>query len=368
MKQIFCPKCFARFYPEQRQLVCRSNGCSRKGIPFSEDEAVIEEGQQPYCAECGREITTRLCPRCGFELGSQVAGEELLGISVVGAEGVGKSHYLTVLLNSMKNEMAKVYGCALYPMGGDITLEQYDRKYFRPLFVNGQCIPSTAQEDVEPLIYSLVFAEDAKPGGAKGGGLSASLTFYDACGANFESERVMEEGNRSIYNSKGILFLIDPTQLPEIRDLRIAQGKAVCESDAFNQLARTIHLIRSGSGQNDVAKKISIPIAVCITKMDILKQSLDISSFLRYESRHMKQASFDRVDFNSCNLEVMSLLEIWGGKELVNQITSQFENCGFFAFSALGAEPSAEGRVGHITPHRVMDPMLWLLWRNGIIQ
>jgi hypothetical protein len=293
----------------------------------------------------------RLCPKCGFEFSGHSAGAEMLGVSMVGAERCGKSHFLTVLVNSVKQEMSKAYGCALYPLGGDKTIAQYNEKYFEPLFVHGQCVSSTQQEDVEPLIYSLVF-----PDGRDSGGKTANLTFYDACGANFGSVRVMEESNRNIYNSRGILFLIDPSQFSSIRERRRALGKPVSDVDPATLLARMIHLIRGGGGQSDIRKKITIPIAVCLTKLDIVKPYLDVSSFVGSRSRHLKQSCFDPVDFDSVSLEVMILIESWAGKDLINQIMSQFETYGFFGFSSLGEEPSEDNRVTHIQPHRVMDP------------
>lgn len=357
---IICPKCFARYPPQERLLVCQNSACEKSGQRIPEAQASYH-GSQPLCPACGREMPMRLCPRCGFEFSGHSAGAEMLGISMVGAERCGKSHFLTVLINSAKQEMSKVYGCALYPLGGDSTIEQYNQKYYQPLFVHGQCISSTLQEDVEPLIYSLVFPD------TDGNGQTANLTFYDACGANFGSVRRMEEGNRNIYNSRGILFLIDPSQFSTIRERRRAGGKPVCEVDPATLLARTIHLIRGGSGRGDIRQKITIPIAVCLTKLDIVRPYLDVSSFVKCRSRHLRQPAFDPIDFESCSLEIMSLIESWAGKDLINQIASQFETCGFFGFSALGEEPTEDNRVAHIQPHRVMDPFLWLLWKNGII-
>lgn len=359
-QQITCPKCFARYPDQERLVVCQNNVCRNAGVRMTETDVANDNGVL-RCRDCGREITVRLCPRCGFEFSGHSAGAEMLGFSMVGAEHCGKSHFLTVLVNCVKKEMSKAYGCAMYPLGGDHTIEQYNQKYYQPLFAEGRCVTSTQQEDVEPLIYSLVFPDGNRRG------KTANLTFYDACGANFESVRTMEVGNRNIYNSQGILFLIDPTQLPYIRDRRRARGKSVCEVDPVTLLSRTIHLIRSGAGKSDVRSKINIPIAVCLTKMDIFRPWLDASSFLAYPSRHLRSPGLDKPDFESCNLEVMSLIESWAGKELITQIASQFSNYGFFAFSALGEEPTADGRIAHIQPHRVMDPLLWLLYQNNII-
>ena len=341
-------------------LICNNKKCAKAGVQVAEGEVPMR-GDQPVCPECDREIITKLCPKCGFEFSGDSAGSEMLGISMVGAERCGKSHFLTVLVNSLKQEMAKAYGCALYPLGGDHTIEQYNRHYYKPLFIDGHTVSSTTQEDVEPLIYSLVFPDGDHFG------RTASLTFYDACGENFMSERNMEENNRNLYNSRGILFLIDPTQFTVINERRRAKGKAVSAVDPGTLLARTIHLIRNGAGQADIRTKISIPIAVCLTKMDIVRPWLDASSFLSCQSRHLRQPAFDPIDFESCSMEVMSLIESWSGKELINQVTSQFSEYGFFAFSALGGDPTDAGQVSHVSPHRIMDPLLWILWKNKII-
>lgn len=359
--QILCPKCFSRFSPDKQKLVCRSDGCSRKGLVFAPEEGQTLTSAQPVCVECGREIPFRLCPHCGFELTGMDSRSPVTPFSIVGAEGSGKSHYLAVMLHALRQEMTKVYGCSLYPMNGDGTLEQFAQQYHHPLFVEGKVISSTAQETVEPLIYSLVFPDGSR------NGVTSTLTFYDACGANFTSGRELEENNRSVYNSKGILFLIDPTQFPAVRDRRKELGMQVCPTDPGDLLSRVIHLIRSGVGDNDITKKIDIPIAVCLSKMDILDETLDISSFVRNKPRHLDRPAFDPVDFESCSLEIQSLLESWSGKELVNQITAQFEHCGFFAFSALGGDPASDGTVERIAPHRTLDPVLWLMTQNKII-
>lgn len=363
-QQIICPKCFARYPSEQRMLVCQNQSCPDSGTSIRESASVLIDGQ-PHCPRCSLELTVRLCPRCNFEFSGHNAGAEMLGISVVGAERCGKSHYLSVLVNSLRKEMSKAYGCALYPLGGDNTIEQYNRHYFHPLFVQGRCVSSTQQEDVEPLIYSLVFPDSNTR--SKNSGKTANLTFYDACGANFNSVRTLEQSNRNIYNSRGILFLIDPTQFITVRERRRAAGKTVNDVDPVTIISRIIHLIRAGAGQSDVRKKITIPIAVCLTKMDIVRPWLDPASFIRCRSRHLNQPSFDSIDFESCSLEVISLIESWQGKELVNQVKSQFANYGFFAFSSLGQEPTSDGTIQHIQPHRVMDPLLWILNKNKII-
>jgi len=359
MKQMICPKCFVPFPVEGSAYVCVNAGCQTAGSQMAATDALRDTKDRPVCPTCRGVLSVRACPHCGFEISDTATAEEMLTLSVIGAERSGKSNYLSVLINSIKNDMGGMYNCVLHPSGGDVTIRQYETQYYHPLFEQGECITATEQETVQPLIYSLVFGGDRH-------GITSNLTFYDACGSNFDSLSTLSDYNRSIYNSQGIIFLIDPLQLASVRQaLGVEDG--VHRVDPITLLARTIQLVRDGNVKN-VRDKITIPIAVCLSKLDLLRHQLDPSSFLRYESRQLRQPGFDTVDFRSCDREVQSLLENWGCEELVNQVRTQFSDYGFFGFSALGQAPSQSNQVERVAPHRVCDPFLWLLQKNHVIQ
>jgi hypothetical protein len=287
-------------------------------------------------------------------------GAASLSVSLVGSQGSGKSHLLSVLVDELKNTVSSAYGCSLFPLGGDSTMELYENFYYRRLYVDGLCLDSTAQEDVNPLVYSLVFQRENGP-------KSCDLILYDSCGANFEAVTAMASYNRSVYHAGGILFLLEPTQLPSVAEWQASRGGKLCESNAGALLTRVVQLMRAGNGQRNLGKKLDIPIAVCISKLDTLRPLLDASSFLRANSRHLAGAAFDSADFEACQMETQSLIEYWGGGELTRQVHSQFSTVGFFGLSSLGAQPSESGGVHHIKPHRVADPLLWLLWKSHVI-
>lgn len=362
MKPMICPKCFASFAAEDSAYVCLNAGCPVLGNQLEADGVTSDSTGRPVCAACRGILSTRACPRCGFEISGTATAETTLTFSVIGAEGSGKSNYLSVLIDRIRSEMGKVYNCSLHPSGGDLTIQQYESQYYQPLFVNKKCITSTEQETVQPLVYTLVFggAGDQK-------GKTCNITFYDACGANFDSLSILSDYNRNIYNSQGIIFLVDPLQLPGLHLPNAAPARERKPVNPETLLSRTIQLIRGGHMQN-VQQKIEIPIAVCLSKMDLFRQQLDPSSSLRYESRHMRGPELDKPDFHACDMEVQSLLESWSGEELVNQIRTHFLHYGFFAFSALGSPPDGSNNVANLTPHRVCDPFLWLLRQNLIIQ
>lgn len=356
MNDIICPRCFEKSTKKEFAWGCTNSDCSREMIPTTVKDTIAK----PKCTDCGNVMDARFCPHCGFHISNSSSIAPGLPISVIGSQGSGKSNYLAVLINEIRHNVGKVYDCSLYPVGGDDTMVEYQNQYYKPLYEEGVCIESTDQDSVRPLVYSLVFNEEKKD--------ATTVTFYDACGANFRSERVMKDYNRSIYNSKGILFLVDPTQLPGVREQYLAQGKPVLDDDFSDLLSRTIQLIRKGEHKRDLNKKIEIPIAVCISKFDLLKPFLDNSSYLKYPSRHLQEDAFDIIDFRTTSHEIEALVDTLSGTDLINQVRSQFKHCGFFAFSALGTQPTEDNEIPHISPHRVSDPFLWLLAQNRVIR
>ena len=359
-KMITCPNCFRRSAAEEYHFSCTFADCPKKGVIIAPGDVVYDSGR-PVCPECKSGLSERLCPSCGYAVTEESEDVPSVPISIVGAEGSGKSNYLSVAVDQLRRVMSKAYDCSLYPLGGDDTISHYDSRYYRPLFVGGQCLSSTRQEEVVPLLYSLIFS------GVPTAGRSCNLTFYDACGENFKSEKIMADYNRSVYNCRGILFFIDPFQIPAVREQVKATGRTVGGEDPGTLLSRTIHLIRQGEGKKNIKRKIDIPIAICITKIDAVRPLLDPSSFLLYPSRHLKKPRFDLPDFGSTGREVQSLLESWAAADIVKLATSHFSDCGFFALSSLGSPPGEKNNINHLAPHRVLDPLLWVLWKNRVI-
>lgn len=361
VKSAICPKCFAQTTEDKWVYTCRRDNCRAKGNAVPAAQAVKGRGDAPACPECGDLYASPLCPLCGFPVHEENPDSAALSVTLVGAAGSGKSCFLATLIDEMKNRMAKTYDCALFPSGGDDTIALYEKQYYKPLYERGHVPEPTTQDDVNPLMYSLVFQKEPNT-------KTLDLIFYDSCGANFESISAMSNANRSLYHSGGILFLIDPTQLPVMREWAASHNGKICDADAVALLTRTVQTIRTGSGQKLLKQKIETPIAVCITKLDEARPLLDASSFMLANTRHFREDKFDKLDFNACSMEAQSLIEAWGGGEIVRQVTSQFSDFAFFGLSALGDAPSQAGGVHHIAPHRVTDPMLWLLHKNKAIR
>ncbi len=354
-----CPKCFASL--DEAGVACASPHCSRAGIPVSAASGEKSAKGEPVCAACNAVMTARVCLQCGFEL-ADAGVADVLSLSLVGASGSGKSNYLATLIHELGGAFCRVYGATLYPTGGERTMLQYERYYHRPLFGQGVCVPPTRAQDVDPLTYTLVFPKDSEAGRTFG------LAFYDTDGRIFGSEADMALSGRSIYHGGGILFMLDPSQLPLIAAARRARGLGCIEADATAILLRTVHLLRAGLGLESVSKKIPLPLAVCLTKLDSVSNHLDAASFLTDKPRSLRRPTVSAADLAGCGLEAQSLIEAWGGREFLGHVHSQFADAAFFALSALGKPPTADSEAPRVLPHRVLDPLLWLLVKNNVIK
>ena len=274
-----------------------------------------------------------------------------LPLLLAGPAGCGKSTYLAALLQSIRQNMSKVYGCALYTPREEDTPAGND-----PLCGEDVCPSENAPE---PLAYSLIFS------GEKPAGNTCAPVFHDPGGDAFQSEGAVA-GIPALPHAKGILLFVDPFGLPGAREQLCLEGPPPPEQDPTAVLTRIIHALRLSCGPEDPQCGIGVPLAVCLAKLDLIAELLDRSSFVRHPTRHLREASFDKTDWRICDLEVQSLVESWGGGELLSQVRAHFSHHSFFGVGALGVQPK-DNCVTDAAPHRVLDPFLWMLWRHKVI-
>ena len=68
--------------------------------------------------------------------------------------------------------------------------------------------------------------------------------------------------------------------------------------------------------------------------------------------------------------EMRSLLASWGMQSFLMQAQANYRNYSFFAVSSLGLHnaPDSAGHVHRPLPHRVEDPLLWIMAENGLMR
>lgn len=367
-----CPLCFERIDVRRIGFRCDEPGCD--GIVFFRKESDIRFRERiglvpsPHqmIHSCGKSTSIRICPACRQQLPSSVDRLSDLTIAVVGAKESGKSHFIALLILRIIDLYAE-FGWNLMPMD-EATEDRYKREFKRPLFDDRQTINTTASArgGATPLLYSLRL----------GKGLFSRrimLVFFDAAGEDLENASNLPYIDQYIYNSDGIICLLDPLQLPTVRESLLAHGHSENELPQRNadtgtiigRIARLIH-----SSKNLGNRKINIPLAIAFSKMDFVRDAGEsariVYDALYQESRHKGafcQAEFDNID----GLMRSWVSEIDDSAEII-QDCSEFKKTGFFGFSALGSNPTNQTLQRKPQPFRVEDPFLWILKLKGLVR
>jgi len=321
------------------------------------------------CSHCGEISTKRICPSCHSELPHTIGDFQDMIFSIVGAKESGKSHYIAVLLNEIMNSMGGAFNCNLQP-ANDNTSKRYREDFYNPIFRRRETIQGTrsARADFsvrQPLVYTLSFMGRGMFGKKKIAQV-VTISFFDTAGEDLNSEDTILTENKYIFHSSGIIFLLDPLQLPVVRAQLPEEVKLPVENTELEEIiSRTARLIRTARNMKQ-DQLIDIPVAVAFSKIDALDPLLDPSSPLKYPSKH--EGEYNVRDFESIDAEVRSHIMEWKGEYLIQQLELNFKDYGFFALTALGSNPHGSNRISKLRPYRVADAFLWLLWKRGLIR
>lgn len=367
MKNFTCPYCYGKHSIQTSGLKCSYNipGKSDKCYTSVTKDAQgwIDDKDKAKCMKCTVARKSVYCNVVNKEIPSDFLNEESLSIALLGAKASGKSNYIGVLINEIKRKMTASFNCTLSLTSSEESREFYNTHYYEPLYKYGSVVDATSQNDVPPLIFPLRFMD-------KKNRITqvAALSFYDTAGENLDSTEDMLVNNRYVPNADGIILLLDPLQIPSIRNK--LQGKMTLpaqNTDVVEVLSRIVQNIRD---VKNVRGTIKIPLALVFTKIDALEQ-FDIlreDSCLRSESEHLARGVFVETDFENVNIEMQDVLENWLDAELIQQMKN-FEKYAFFGLTALGGVPNGTKLSGSkINPRRVLDPLLWLLAENHYIK
>jgi hypothetical protein len=113
------------------------------------------------CPSCQAISTNRICPRCHSQLPNDIDKVDSMIIAVIGAKNAGKSHYITVLIQELKNQLSADFNFAIRALT-DKTSDRYDKYFRRPVYEENRVIDATQtalvdRSVMEPLIYELKF-------------------------------------------------------------------------------------------------------------------------------------------------------------------------------------------------------------------
>jgi len=373
INKFICPYCYAEHNFTDCGLKCSYNIIGKTdnckfGIPKDKD-GWIPFDYKKKCIDCKEAAKHLFCDVIKKEIPIEFLTMKSLPIALLGAKASGKSNYIGVLIDEIRKKMSGHFNCSLSMTCSKESKEAYDELYYRPLFNEGRTARATdAGVEVPPLIFPLRFM-DAKNRIIK----MAALTFYDTAGENLDDKNVMLTFNRYITNAHGIVLLLDPLQIPNIRKELLANGFNALPAQntgIYDVLDTIITVIRRVT--NNFRGQIQIPLALVFTKIDVLEQyNIFPKDFcLREESEHINRGAFIRQDFEHTNIQIQDLIDNWLDADLIGHI-KQFRQYSYFGVSSLGGNPTNNGTKidsRGIRPRRVLDPLLWFLADNGYIK
>lgn len=393
---IVCPYCFSKFGPEEVVFRATHHVEGDPDYALQEDEelnryrarfhlspidemeavlhpASIPEEKRLYAGKVlvglndrhGRVTRKRLCPQCHNELPITAGKVPSNIISIVGASQVGKSVYMTSLIRTLQHATASHFHAACMPLNADIS-RRFRQHYEEPIFGRGMMLDSTQKEEKqEPFIFQFVFKDETLA--------PITLVFFDVAGEIMTDRDRLELYAAHIQNSSGILFMVDPLQIRTIRDRLLLNagseaGEFAGRYDEPRDVAITLfeHFIGHEQGA-----KTSIPTAVVLTKSDMLQHlQEEDGDYIRPNSNVFRNVVhreyLNLSEFGNMNGEISRFLEKVD-RPFKDTLDVYFTDTAYFAVSALGANPVDKRITGVVTPWRVDEPFVWLLYRLGYI-
>lgn len=320
------------------------------------------------CPFCEQPADTRLCPRCHRPLPVRVLeGRGSGSITIFGPQAVGKTTYLTVLLQEIKKASDTPRRLGLRSLDDEVRRryrEEYYEITYGPPEAGGsrtRHAPTVTLEldrrVLDPLIFELK---------TRSPGPGPLVSFCDLAGEDWEQkpELLRREGAHLIQRGRGLLFLIDPLRIPQVRAL-----VELTEEEANVRLA---NYVEDADKLADFFARLpsSTPLAIVLNKIDRWGPILGADTTLHQIARKPPTREPDRAMDRSIHEEVRAALRHWGQTEFLDRLESDFPVHQFFACSALGdaAQLRPDQTQPLPTPLLVERAAIWLLERQGLLR
>ena len=306
------------------------------------------------------------CPVCK-RLIHRVIGKNII-ISIVGSRDSGKSHYIGVLLHELMYRIGQQLNWTVVPE--ENTRKMYDAVFSR-LYSTRQTLNLTDKNHdgyYEPYIF---YVTDRKT--------TFTITFFDTAGEDFESDDLMENSAKHAFHASGIIFLVDPLKISNVntrldeRTIRNSSSVSINKTFKIDAILSIMSASLRRHNRIKEKKKIPVPLAVLVPKIDVVAGDFPAHYALRFPSSHLKRGGFVEAENRRVNTETRKWLQSQNDGLLnsyLAQLELNYDNYSFFGASALGWNnaPDENGVFSTPAPHRVEDPLLWILKENKMIK
>ncbi len=396
-KKITCPYCYNKFENDDVEYQCENIERSVDGTPkcpekedkrFNDHWGIPVESRhffkgKPFglfssepkpskCDKCGKQSSRFVCPHCHNWLPTDMIKDGAEIISIVGAPNSGKTVYFFNLMRQLQKKASSLgISVTVQDEGPDPTKKTsvIYKGMVKRMYEDNELPPKTPVIEGERPIPLIFKVSNEKAG--KKGGKSIYIVFYDTPGEAFQDREQMDRMADHVSNSAGILLFIDPYNIKKLTgtlqsasEEEIVTGSELENENVLNSLLQKVKRKESEDK----------PFAIVFSKIDAVLDGLSAeragglatildldrnSSFLK-----TKKFNLSEIDQISNALEEMS--EEWDVEYIKSQVNEKYkeENIRMFAVSSLGSQPK-DSRITDLRPYRVMDPLIWILYKIG---
>jgi hypothetical protein len=366
--RVLCPYCFGTYYPHECAIVSELDGSILKAPPKGLAKLRQQFGEPlPLGGDLYDKRPRYQCPGCARNWPEGIELAENHIIAVIGGTGAGVHTYLAVAIDQLLNNkrIQQAIG-VLRIKAASAKVERYHLSHHEALIKQQEVLAATPPAAMmggpaDPLIYCIEFPHNARK--------PVYLYFYPAANEDMVLEANSLEYARFMFHASGIIMMADPYAMPNMRKYIHPQfyPPVLPITSPSEILLQVIHLY-----ETRLRAKLNIPIAVTISKSDMVQfaDPQRRSSLFATPSYLNPQLSsrIQRQDLEAVREHVRKLLELYGDADLVS-LSEMYEQVGYFAVAATGWPPDFRiQQYPDIDPIRVLDPLLWILWKLGVIE
>lgn len=357
-KTYMCPTCLEDLRKSDVQVCCDKN------IDHVRPNTIAGK-KMKNCKECDGHYTRLRCSKCGPTSKEYLPSGFLdfdgnIRFAMVAPSGAGKTCFITVMMEELK----RARSLRLLPQCTGETKLIFEKN--RKLLYDEHDTPETTTPGVvTPMIWKIL---DPKRGN-KTTTPAYSMTIFDGAGEDLEKDRMDPTICRYLSKAKCIFLLLDPVQIETVRrnmtneqinSASSGQGKSV-----KNIVGPLVEFIQEQT-HTKVKQKINIPLAVIFCKIDVVKEKFE-SALTLQPSGHVNNGKFMISEADTVHNEIKGWLESQGEYELTDLLDSSFTNWRYFGVSAFGQPPVKGAGLNDIQPLRILDPLIWAMSLEKLI-
>lgn len=366
MSKFICPFCMKEYPKTEIAHSCSS--CRQVA------------GPQTKCKEsgCTGYVSVQRCPHCEEALPYIALETPNFPFSIVGVSGAGKTNYITVMLEELKN----FDGLQLALNHQNNEAMEHQRDNYKRLYKDRTPPPANYSGEVKPQIWYLqnlskrkksLFGQEHIP--------AYSFTIFDGSGEDYlkyiDNPDMDSPAALAVFRSKGILLVLDPLTLSNILDgeggvdaetIRNSLGRGKDEVHTASDVINGISLYLKRMSGIKPSKKLNIPVAVILTKFDAIwdHPAFGPNALVKHKKLGITNGKVNWNEIDQVHEEIKHWLYAVGENGFVKTLEANFKDYKLFGVSSYGKPPASEHELSVAPePHRVLDPILWLFKQKG---